>query len=130
MKKYITLTMLVILSMPIFSQQVNPKQPLTSAKYLAKSKTQGVFGFILLGAGTTTLVILSKGNTDLDAVGPLAVMGGLSTLGSIPLFIASGRNKRKAIKALASLNFHKTESGNVLAKHLPPVPAITLKINL
>ena len=130
MKKYVILSMLLILSTTVFAQQKNTKQPLTSEEYLTKSRTQKVFGFILLGGGATTLLILSNGKTDFDAIGPLIVIGGLSTFGSIPLFIVSGRNKRKAIKASAFLNLQRNQSIDVLAKHFKPVPAITIKINL
>ncbi|MDQ6755796.1 MAG: hypothetical protein M3004_02565 [Bacteroidota bacterium] len=73
-----------------------PNNLLTHEEYLTKSKNQKLFGFIFLGAGVTTLAIISAGNTDLNAVGPLAIVGGAAALGSIPLFIAAGKNKRKA----------------------------------
>ena len=96
MKKTIIGAMLLVLATVSFSQQTNPTQPLTREDYLKKSKSQKITAFVLLGAGVTTLAIISKGNTSFDVLGTLAVAGTLSTLGSIPVFIASGRNKRKA----------------------------------
>ena len=89
MKKVTICAMLLILSATTFFQQTQSSKRLTREEYLEKSKTQKVFGFILLGAGATTLIILSNGKTDLGSVGLLAVAGTLSILGSIPLFIAS-----------------------------------------
>ena len=129
MKKISICILLLIFAATSFCQQTKSLQPLTRKEYLAKSKTQKVFGFILLGAGVTTLIIISKGNTDLNAVGPLAVIGTLSTLGSIPLFIASGRNKRKALKASTSLKFEKVQSIHQPGLSFNSFPAMSLKIN-
>ena len=130
MKKVTICIMLLILSVTTFCQQSQSSKPLTRNEYLTKSKTQKIFGFILLGAGATTLIIISKGNTDLKSVGPLAVAGILSTLASIPLFIASGRNKRKAMNVSTSLKIEKLQTiqSNGISFH--PLPAISIKINL
>ena len=130
MKKISICIMSLIFTATSFCQQTKPLQPLTREEYLTKSKTQKVFGFILLGAGATTLIIIRKGNTDLNAVGPLAVVGTLATLGSIPLFIASGRNKRRAMKASTSLKFEKTQSIQHSGISFHSFPAMSLKINL
>ena len=121
--------MLLVLAATSFCQQ-SKSLPLTREEYLTKSRTQKVFGFILLGAGATTLIILSKGNTDLDVAAPLAVAGTLSALGSIPLFIASGRNKRKARNASTSLKFEKAQSVQPTGITFKSFPAISLKIRL
>ena len=122
--------MLLIFAATSFCQETKSLQSLTREEYLTKSKTQKVFGFILLGAGATTLIIISKGNTDLNAVGPLAVVGALSTLGSIPLFIASGKNKKRAMEVTTSLKFEKTQSIQQSGISFHSFPAMSLKINL
>ena len=39
----------------------------------------------------------APGNVFFDAFGTLVVVGAAATLGSIPLFIASGKDKRRAM---------------------------------
>jgi len=109
MKKTIICAMLLVLATVSFSQQTNPKQPLRHDDYLIKSKSQKIIAFVLLGAGVTTLAIISKGNTSFDVAGTLAVAGILSTLGSIPLFLASARNKRKAQAASVYFKLEKQD---------------------
>ena len=53
------------------------------------------------------LLIADNKNADFDQAGTGAVMiaiGFLADLGSIPLFIASSKNKKRAMKATVSLN--------------------------
>jgi hypothetical protein len=92
-----------------FSQQKEPAHIIPEFDYLTTSKTQKIFGFILLGAGATTLIIISKGNTSFDVLPILAIGGTLAVLGSIPLFVASGRNKRKAKTASAYLRIKEAK---------------------
>jgi hypothetical protein len=56
MKKIIVFALLLILSTVSFSQQTEPKAPLTRADYLKKSKTQKIVGFVFLGAGAITFI--------------------------------------------------------------------------
>jgi len=129
MKKTIICAMLLLLATVSFSQQTNPTQPLTREDYLKKSKSQKITAFVLLGGGVTTLAIISKGNTSFDVLGILAVAGTLSTLGSIPLFIASGRNKRKAKMASVYLRIERAEIFPITIKSLT-YPGIGLQIKL
>ncbi len=132
MKKTIICAMLLVLATVSFSQQTNPKQPLTREDYLKKSKSQKITAFVLLGAGVTTLAIISQGNTSFAT--SFAVLGIyapeviLSTLGSIPLFIASARNRRKAQAASVYFKLEKQAvqqfSGNTT------YPSVAIKINL
>ena len=77
--------------------------------YLHKSKSQKTAAFILLGGGAalglTGLLIGNQQESTLDQVGTAALIGGtglLAMIGSIPLFIASHRNKDKAVSIQAS----------------------------
>ena len=108
MKKLIICTMLLVMSAMSFSQQTDPSQPLTREDYLKKSKGQKTAAFILLGTGVAMFAIAAPGNVSFDALGALVGIGAVATLSSIPLFIASGRNKRKAMSAIASF---KIETG-------------------
>ena len=96
-----------------FCQKTNDSVPVVKTDYLAKSKNQKTAAFILLGIGVTTLTIAAVGDLDFDALGPVVVVGGVATVASIPLFIASGKNKRKAMKASA---FIKMETIPLLQK--------------
>jgi len=128
MKKTIIGAMLLVLATVSFSQQTNPTQPLTREDYLKKSKSQKITAFVLLGAGVTTLAIISKGNTSFDGARPLAVAGTLSTLGSIPLFLASARNKRNAKAASVYFKLEKQDVQQLSG--ITPYPSVAIKFNL
>ncbi len=128
MKKTIICAMLLVLATVSFSQQTNPTQPLTREDYLKKSKSQKITAFVLLGAGVTTLAIISKGNTSFDVLGILAVAGTLSTLGSIPLFLASARNKRKAQAASVYFKLEKQDVRQLSG--ITTYPSVAIKFNL
>jgi hypothetical protein len=130
MKKAAICTLLLILSFTSFCQDTQPSTPLTREDYLKKSKTQKVLGFVFLGAGAITLISVSGGNTDLGTAGVLIVAGGLATLTSIPLFIASGKNKRKAKDASLSFKFEKIQTIQPAGISFHSSPAISLKLNL
>ena len=121
MKKYIIFLMLLILSATSFSQD-----------YLRKSKNQKTAAWILLGGGSALVVtgILLANNATIDNLGTgagVAIAGGVVMLGSIPLFLASGRNKKKGMR----LSF-KNETAPQLLKGsfvYRPVPSVSLKIS-
>lgn len=136
--------MLLILTAASFSQQNNPSTSLTKQDYLLKSKKQANTALILLGGGAAlvgTGIIFPKGEYEgtsfiwgIDTysndsfVGVLLATGSLSMLGSIPFFIASGKNNRKAM----NVSF-KNEMTPQLSKRsfvYKPVPSLTLKISL
>jgi hypothetical protein len=122
----------LLLSLPVssFCQKSNDSVPVIKTDYLAKSKSQKTAAFILLGVGVTTLTIAAVGDLDFDALGAVVVVGGVATVASIPLFIASGKNKRKAMKASA---FIKMEKAPIIERQSfvqSSYPAIAFKINL
>ena len=128
MKKIIFFTMLLILSATSFSQQTNPSKPVTRADYLLKSKNQKIGAWILLGSGAVIFAIVAPGNVSFDALGPLVVVGTLATLGSIPLFIASGRNKRKGMRlSFKNETTPQIQKSSIVYRY---VPSITIKISL
>jgi len=104
---------MLVLPVISFCQKKNDSVPVVKTDYLAKSKSQKTAAFILLGIGVTTLTIAAVGDLDLDALGAVVVVGGVATIASIPLFIASGKNKRKAMNASA---FIKMETVPLLQK--------------
>lgn len=134
MKKTFIFTMLLILSATSFSQQTNTKNPVTKADYLQKSKNQKAGGWVLLGGGALVLTITAVSSAGVDfqnrksfPVVPVS-LGAAIMAGSVPLFLASGRNKRKGM----SLAF-KNETGPLLLRRsftYKNIPSLTLKISL
>ncbi len=116
----------------------------TKVDYLTKSKHQKTAAWIMLGGGfglgiagdiiglNGTVDLLSgqfdKAGNNVGAGGILIIAGGAAMLGSIPLFIASGKNKRKAM----SLSF-TNQPTSALVKNIMGnryVPSISVKLNL
>ena len=98
MKKFILISvMLPFIAIASFGQETaNVINPPTAANYLAKSRAQKTGAFICLGISATILAVTAKGNINFDALEVLAGIGLSTAITSVPLFIASGRNKRKA----------------------------------
>ena len=122
--------MLAMMSAASFCQKTNDSVPVVKTDYLAKSKSQKTAAFILLGIGVTTLTIASVADLDLDAVGAVVVVGGAATIASIPLFIASGKNKKKARNITTNI---KMEKATIFEKQFfvqSSYPAVTFKISL
>lgn len=130
MKKIMIYFLLLSLPVTSFCQKSNDSVPVIKTDYLAKSKSQKTAAFILLGIGVTTLTIAAVGDLDFDALGAVVVVGGVATVASIPLFIASGKNKRKAMKASAFIKMEKATSFQRQSFVQSSYPAIAFKINL
>jgi hypothetical protein len=133
MKKIIYIAMLMVIPTSIFGQQT----PSVQTDYLQKTKNQKTAGFVLLAGGSALIITgFLIGDSKSSSFGDAAtgaVLGGvgvLSALGSIPLFIASAKNKRRANNAST---FFKMEKIPVI-QHTSLVsrsyPSITVKINL
>jgi hypothetical protein len=120
--------MMLFLSANTFCQNSQSSKPKTSQEYLALSRSQKVAGFIFLGAGLTTLALISKGNTSFDVLPFLAILGAGATSASLPFFVASGRNKRRARHASASLKFEETQFTQGTGICFRAIPAASIKI--
>ena len=130
---------LTILILLIFSAINSPSQPKTTASalintdYLQKSKRQKTAAFIMLGGGMAVLltgVIIEATNWDSNVGNVLAAVGALSEVGSIALFIASAKNKKKAMNASV---FLKLENVMIIKRSLytrKTYPAVSITINL
>lgn len=142
MKKIITFSMLVMIANSTFSQQTNPVPELSKQDYLQKSKKQKTAAWIMLGGGTS-LMIIGIASVSTEEAGSF-IFGGdqsgfntglvlfstgiIAVGGSIPLFIASGKNKKRAM----SLSFKMFQSSplqniNFVSR---PTPALSLKMDL
>lgn len=110
MKQIIILSLLIALAKTSFAQPAKS----SVEYYLTRSKNQKAVGWILLGGGTALIgagfLIGDRKESTFSEAGTGVVMGGvglLSVFGSIPLLIASGKNKRRAKAATA---FFKMET--------------------
>lgn len=128
MKKIMIYFLLLAMPAASFCQKTNDSVPVVKTDYLTRSKNQKTAAWILLGGGTTLigigfLVGDSEQSTFNDAAAGafVAGVGLLSAIGSIPLFIAAGKNKRKALNM--SVNFKMETATN-------SYPAVALKIKL
>lgn len=146
MKAIVTITCLWLLTQTVVAQSTD--QPVLSKDdYLKKSKNQSTAAWILVGGGAAmvsvgTIIGITDGAKALGSIfsgeteepsnaGPiLFYTGAAAMLGSIPLFIASSRNKRKANSMSA---FFKMENRPLLQRSSftkASYPALTFKIKL
>jgi len=146
MKKFL-LVLLIMSYLTDSKGQAEKLSLMSKADYLKKSKNQSTAAWVLAGGG---VVMVSAGaiiglNDATEAIGSifsgetkepsdagpiLFYSGAAAMLGSIPLFIASSRNKRKANSMSA---FLKIETRPLLQKSSfikTSYPAVGVKINL
>jgi len=148
MKKIILIAMTLIFSASTFGQQVNPSPGLTKDYYLQKSKKKKKTGTILLAGGAAlvlTGVLIPKGDekgtsytlyglvpyTDYQNDGikaALGLTGVAAMLGSIPFFISSGKNKRRAMSLSAKNEMTRQLQGTSFAYQV--VPSLNFKLCL
>jgi hypothetical protein len=139
MKKVVLSIVTAVFIFKSFGQQTNPAAASSKQDYLTKSQKQKTGAWGLLGIGTVMLIggayIAGHETFDNDgndsgvaAAGVVAAMGVAAMIGSIPLFIASGKNKRKAASiSFKSERFQYLKNNSLVYK---PMPAVSLKINL
>ena len=142
MKKIIIPLLLLILSVAVFSQQAMSQQLLSGEDYLTKSKKQKATAWIMLGggalmtAGGYTLMIYEGLQGDGVHSSKFTVyrtafyLGGLSMLGSIPLFISAAENKGRAYGMSAGLKMERTtvvQQGSLVQQSYPAL-AVHIKL--
>ena len=131
MKKLVCLSLLLIISIMIFSQQ-NPifVPGTTKQDYLRKSKNQKTAAWVLLGTGTLSVLVASievnpdygeSTNRSFLAIGGLALIGA-----SVPNFIASSRNRKKAM----SLSFNINRIPEMRKNNFAYVPVRSLSLRI
>ena len=130
MKKSMVYFLLLALPLTSFCQKTNDSVPVVETDYLVKSKSQKTAAFILLSIGVTTLTIAAVGDLDFDALGAVVIVGGVATIASIPLFIASGKNKKNAINMTTNIKMEKATIIERQSFVQTSYPVIALKIKL
>ena len=146
MNKAIIILIFLAFSTASFSQQLSKPPTYTKEEYLQKSKKQQKIAWILLGAGaalTITAFVIPEGDeTDFNPVtwsydhkndgikGGLIVAGVLAMGTSIPFFIASGRNKKRANALSAFLQMERATVLDENAFNNKSFPALGLRISL
>lgn len=145
MKKVFIALALLLNCVLVLSQQTTPENPMTKEDYLQKSKSQKTAAWILMGGGAAMAIgggIWFSETFSIDLFGPdrnpgegtagIIMFAGIGAMGgSIPLFIASARNKRKAI-AMAFVINEEEFLGSALMKVKAGkmFPALTFRISL
>jgi hypothetical protein len=133
MKKIIVFVIAMAAASNLFSQQPQTDSVQYGSKdyYLQKSKRQKSGALVLLIGGTALmgvgLLIADSKNADFGQTGTGAFMiavGFLADVGSIPLFIASSKNKKRAMKASVSLKIQDAlvvQKQNILNTRFPAI---------
>ena len=135
MKKNVVVALLLMVAVTSFSQPA----PVVKKDYLKKSSNQKFTAWVLLGGGAAVVGITALSNLGVDFTGPKKEfpvvpvgIGAACMVGSIPFFIASGKNKRKAM----SMSFKNERipsrllSGQKSSFVNRAVPSLSLKISL
>ena len=134
MKKIIVSILLLAMSISLIAQQLPAPDYKLRDEYLKKSKRQKTTANIMLLAGGASVAagtimfmnngLAADGSEDkmLGGVG-LATVGVLSMVGSIPFYIISGNNKRKAMEFTGGINLER-------GRNQVYYPAVAVRIHL
>jgi len=134
MKTILLLACFLVFTMTSYSQQNHISRPLTYEGYMKKSKNQKTAGEVLLVGGLLMVTIGAFTSITEDPLAGdefetiLSSVGAASVACSMPFFILSGDNKRKA----ASISLEHQPVSHYLPNQLilNTQPALTIKIGL
>ncbi|HEX5652094.1 MAG TPA: hypothetical protein VFX58_03405 [Chitinophagaceae bacterium] len=137
MKKILLSVLMMLAVIAIMAQQTTGQ--LTREDYLQKSKRQKTTAWIMLGGGAAFVAAgaiwwaneytYGTGNGETVPVA-MTIVGGWSVLGSIPVFIASARNKNKANELMVGLKMENAFSYLATRIKYQPFPAISITLPL
>jgi hypothetical protein len=151
MKKIIASAILLAIAVQSFCQQTDSLKSIAKTDYLRKSKNQKTAAWILLGGGIAmavagTIVYSNDYNKAAEQdpfwttvsyganVNPtgavIATLGVLAAVGSIPLFIASGKNKKKARAISTGFKMENALSIQRASLVSGSYPALSLRLSL
>ena len=140
MKKIIVLSFLLAFTAYSYGQQSAPKQHLTDTEYYKKSRKQKTCAWVSTGVGASILLVtlfadaLSTAVTlgQGKATGTTApyLIGAACVTTGVVLFVASGKNRKKANAVSAFINMEKAQvlQRTLIRNH--SFSAIGLKISL
>ena len=127
MKNIVVCSLLIFYSVTLCGQETTANKSPSKQNYLQKSKRQRTTAWILLSTGITMIAVAAPGDVSFDILPVLVIGGGASVLGSIPIFIAAGRNKRKAMNISTSLELQRYH--NYTMNKAVQFPTLTLNLN-
>ena len=128
-------TVLLFITARSFCQQTDSSRTLTKQDYLTKSKNQKTAARILLWGGAAVAVgsIIFDATSDWDkSETPYIVafsVGCASMIGSIPLFVASKRNKRKGMDATTYFEIRRNPVATNTGLTFHSTPTLSLKFS-
>jgi hypothetical protein len=145
MKKMIFSTMMLAFAASSFGQQTAPKQNPNwqESDYYKKSKSQKTVAWVLVGTGAGLFVggmiahfnYINDGHDPLSGVDgtfttgeAIAGVGILVASGSIPLFISSAKNKKRAKEGAVFIDMEHAEVLQGTAFSNRPFPALGLRL--
>ncbi|HET6769559.1 MAG TPA: hypothetical protein VFH08_19265 [Chitinophagaceae bacterium] len=144
MKKIISALLVILSCSTVSSQQTQPVPQPNKQDYLQKSKEQKTAAWLLLGGGAALTVggsmlfaenfdIFSTGTSSGEAGGAIMMIAGVGAMGgSIPLFIASARNKGRADEAPLAIVLKMEKGADIRIQGITKnyYPALSLKMML
>lgn len=151
MNKIMAVVTLLIVTTSSFSQHADTFNAFRKAEYLRKSKNQKTAAWVLLSGGVVLSVtgvviynnaynkamendpfgtVLSLG-TNVDGTGAvMATIGTLAAAASIPFFIVSGKNKRKANSISTGFKMESMPAIQRASVFNRSYPAVSIKLGL
>lgn len=135
MRKIFIVVFCTFFCISTFAQKTEPAYQLSKEDYLQKNKNQKTAAWIMLGGGfvmSTGAIIWAINNLfEPDQGESVLFFAGLAAMGgSIPLFIASGRNKRKAAVMTVNLKLENSTALHSIRITRNYSPSVSLKIGI
>jgi hypothetical protein len=139
MKKLLLSILMMLTVLALIGQQTTGQ--FTREDYLQKSKRQKTTAWILLGGGAALIAggtiwwsqeftLFGPGSSGETGATVMVLAGTCSMLGSIPVFIASARNKNKANNLMVGLKMENTISYQATRIKYQSFPAISITLPL
>ena len=144
MKKNILFGILLIIVITGYTQEIKPRTFFTKQDYLRKSKQQKIVAWVLAGSGSALSIIgglkfLEEAvkvrnsviplpgqpipdEAKVNGAGILILIGGAAIISSVPLFVASGKNKKRAaVVTFKNIPIMVLQRSNLVNAYTPSV---------
>lgn len=144
MKKNILFGILLIIVITGYTQEIKPRTFFTKQDYLRKSKQQKTVAWVLAGSGSALSIIgglkfLEEAvkvrnsviplpgqpipdEAKVNGAGILILIGGAAIISSVPLFVASGKNKKRAaVVTFKNIPIMVLQRSNLVNAYTPSV---------